>query len=136
MTEAPVPSKTTLHCALELSKNTWLLAIQFPDRPQPSLYRIKGGDAGGLMAQLLMACERCAKTIGEMPTITICYEVGYDAFWLARFLIARSVECLVVDPASLQVKSSWAPCEDRSDRCRQRVSTKRMCGARTANVVG
>jgi len=55
------------------------------------------------MAQLLMARERCAKAIGEMPTITICYEVGYDAFWLARFLIARSVECLVVDPASLQV---------------------------------
>jgi hypothetical protein len=31
----------TLYGAMELSKlskKTWLLAIQFPDRPQPSLY--------------------------------------------------------------------------------------------------
>jgi transposase len=104
MTEATVSSKTTLHCALELSKSNWLLAIQFPDRPQPSLYRIKGGDAAGLMAQLLIARDRCAKATGEAPsTITLCYEIGYDAFWLARFLMARGIECLVVDPASLKV---------------------------------
>jgi hypothetical protein len=30
-------STNTLHCALELSKTSWLLAIQFPDREQPSL---------------------------------------------------------------------------------------------------
>jgi len=103
MTEAPVPSKTTLHCALELSKNSWLLAIPFPDRPQPSLYRIKGGDAAGLMAQLLIGRDRCAKATGAAPSIILCYEIGYDAFWLARFLMARGVQCLVVDPASLKV---------------------------------
>jgi hypothetical protein len=74
---ASIPSKATLHCALELSKKTWLLAIQFPDRPQPSLYRIKGGDAEGLMAQLLIARDRCARSIGEVPSITLCYEIGY-----------------------------------------------------------
>ena len=68
MTEATAPSKTTLHCALELSKSSWLLAIQFPDRPQPSLYRIKGGDAAGLMAQLLIARDRCAKATGKAPS--------------------------------------------------------------------
>jgi transposase len=109
MSEAPVEAtvsatcKTILHCALELSKSCWLLAIHYPDRPQPSLYRIKGGDAEGLMAQLLISRDRCAKSTGEVPSIVLCYEVGYDAFWLARFLIARGVECLVVDPASLQV---------------------------------
>src|SRR5262245_35238884 len=35
--------RNTLYGAMELSKNTWLLAIQFPDRPQPSLYPIEGG---------------------------------------------------------------------------------------------
>ena len=35
------PAGNILHCALELSKNTWLLGIQFPDRPQPSLYPSK-----------------------------------------------------------------------------------------------
>ncbi len=34
----------TLYAALELSKNSWLLAIQLPDRENPSLHPIKGGD--------------------------------------------------------------------------------------------
>jgi hypothetical protein len=51
MTEATVPSKATVHCALELSKSSWLLAIQYPDRPQPSLYRIKGGDVDSLISR-------------------------------------------------------------------------------------
>jgi transposase len=33
----------------------------------------------------------------------LCYEAGYDAFWLARFLKARGIDCLVVDSASMQV---------------------------------
>jgi hypothetical protein len=52
-------SANTLHCALELSKKSWLLAIQFPDREQPSLYPIDGGDthcSPGLLGQ----GERCA----------------------------------------------------------------------------
>ena|SRR5208337_1092888 len=96
-------SANTLHCALELSKKSWLLAIQFPDREQPSLYPIAGGDAEKLMAKLTQARDRWAKTSGALPMITLCYEVGYDAFWLARFLKARGVECLVIDPGSLQV---------------------------------
>jgi transposase len=88
---------------LELSKSSWLLAIQFPDRPQPSLYPIKGGDTEGLMAKLTAARDRWTKASGESPSITLCYEAGYDAFWLARFLKAHCIECLVVDSASLQV---------------------------------
>jgi hypothetical protein len=43
-TSASAISTNTLHCALELSRNSWLLAIQFPDREQPSLYPIEGGN--------------------------------------------------------------------------------------------
>jgi transposase len=96
-------SANTLHCALELSKKSWLLAIQFPDREQPSLYPIAGGDAERLMAKITAARDRWAKTSGALPMITLCYEVGYDAFWLARFLKERGIECLVIDPGSLQV---------------------------------
>ena len=28
---------------------------------------------------------------------------GYDAFWLARFLNAQGIECLVIDAGSLEV---------------------------------
>ncbi len=39
----------------------------------------------------------------DAPTVTLCYEAGYDGFWLARFLEQRGIECLVMEPASLQV---------------------------------
>src|SRR5713101_2529198 len=93
----------TLYGSMELSKKTWLLAIQFPDRPQPSLYPIEGGNTEDLMAKLAAARDRWAKVHGQSPSIMLCYEAGYDGFWLARFLKARDIECLVVDPASLQV---------------------------------
>ena|SRR5271157_3034646 len=32
--------------------------------------------------------------------IVLCYEVGYDGFWLARLLIARGIRTIVFDPAS------------------------------------
>ncbi len=74
-----------LYAALELSKNSWLLAIQFPGRDNPSLHPIKGGDADGLMAKLDAARERLAKLSGQVPRVILCYEAGYDGFWLARF---------------------------------------------------
>ena len=97
------PAETVLYGALELSKNTWLLALQFPDRAQPSLYPIRGGDTEGLMGRLMAARDRWARVSGKSPSIVLCYEAGYDAFWLARFLKARGIECLVVDAASMQV---------------------------------
>jgi transposase len=102
-TSSSTLSANILHCALELSKKSWLLAIQFPDREQPSLYPIEGGNTEKLMAKLIVARDCWAKTSGALPVITLCYEVGYDAFWLARFLKARGIECLVIDPGSLQV---------------------------------
>ena len=100
---AVTTSESTLHAALELSKNSWLLAIQFPERDAPSLYPLRGGDAEGLMAKLDAARDRVAKITGQMPTIILCYEAGYDGFWLARFLEHHGIECLVMEPASLQV---------------------------------
>src|SRR5262249_25670076 len=95
-TSCSTVSRHTLHCALELSKKTWLLAIQFPDREQPSVYPIGGGDTEKLMAKLTAARDCWARVSGALPTITLCYEVGYDAFWLARFLKAHGIECLVI----------------------------------------
>jgi transposase len=116
MDRTSTPSGHTLHCALELSKNTWLLAIQFPDRPQPSIYAIEGGNTEKLMTKLTAAQDSWVKMSGAVPAITVCYEVGYDAFWLARFLKERGVECLVIDPGSLQVNRRGRPVKtDRVD---------------------
>ena len=116
-----------IYAALELSKNSWLLAIQAPGRGNPSLHPIKGGDAEGLMAKLDAARDRVAKVTGQTPTITLCYEAGYDGFWLARFLEQRGIECLVMEPASLLVNRRARRVKtDRIDEigrasCRERV---------------
>ncbi len=105
MTQFPVSTSNeqSIHAALELSKNSWLLAIQVPGRDRPSLHPIKGGDAEGLMTRLNAARDRVAKVTGQTPKVTLCYEAGYDGFWLARFLEQRGIECLVMEPASLRV---------------------------------
>ncbi len=106
MTQFPVSSSSeqSIYAALELSKNSWLLAIQVPGRDNPSLYPIRGGNAEGLIAKLDAARQRLAKASGQVPKLTLCTEAGYDGFWLARFLEPRGVDCRVMDPASLRVK--------------------------------
>ena len=105
MTQFPVPTspEQSIHAALELSKNSWLLAIQSPGRDNPSLHPIKGGNSEGLMAKLDAARDRVAKLTGQAPQVVLCYEAGYDGFWLARFLEQRGIECHVMEPASLRV---------------------------------
>ncbi|MCZ6589559.1 MAG: IS110 family transposase, partial [Alphaproteobacteria bacterium] len=93
--------KSTRYAALELSKNSWLLAIQVPGRDNPSLHPLKGGDAEGLTAKLDATWERMAKVTGQRPKVALCYEAGYDGFWLARLLEQRGIDCLVMEPASL-----------------------------------
>ena len=80
MTTSPTtaPGEQTLYAALELSKNSWLSAIQFPGRDNPSLHPIRDGDAGGLMAKLDTARDRLAKLSGQVPKVNLCYEAGYD----------------------------------------------------------
>jgi transposase len=105
MTQFAVSTTTeqTIYAALELSSNSWLLAIQVAGRDKPSLHPIKGGNAEGLMAKLDAARDRVAKGTGQRPQVVLCYKAGYDGFWLARLLDGRGIECLVIEPASLQV---------------------------------
>lgn len=89
-------SRETVYAAIELSKKTWVLGIALPDRDRPSIHRITGGNLGELVARLRVAAR-------EDRRILVCYEAGYDGFWLARALAELSIECRVLDPASIQV---------------------------------
>jgi len=72
-------TKPTIYAAIELSKKSWVVAILRPNKDQPSIHRVKGGDVSELIAKL-----RGAAAHGER--LLICYEAGYDDFWLARSL--------------------------------------------------
>ena len=91
-----VSTQPTLYAAIELSKKSWVVSIAHPERERPSIHRIAGGDLSELV-------RRLRKAAGEISRILVCYEAGYDGFWLARSLVGSDIECRVLDPASLQV---------------------------------
>jgi transposase len=45
--------------------------------------------------------RKAEREAGRALDIVVCYEVGYDGFWLARLLIARGIRTIVFDPASI-----------------------------------
>lgn len=91
-----IEARQTVYAAIELSKKTWVLGIATPDRDRPSIHRITGCNFGELVARLRVAARKDRR-------ILVCYEAGYDGFWLARAFAKLTIECRVLDPASIQV---------------------------------
>jgi transposase len=85
--------------AIELSKSTWVVAIQPPTVDEVSLFRIPGGD----IEKLFVLLDQVRHRSGEADEICACYEAGYDGFWIHRALTARGVASTVLDSASIQV---------------------------------
>jgi transposase len=89
-------SQATVYSAIELSKKTWVVGISTPERDRPGIHRVAGGNFMELVARLRTAARDDRRLI-------VCYEAGYDGFWLARKLTGVGIECRVLDPASIQV---------------------------------
>ena len=85
--------------AIELSKSTWVVAIQPPAVDKVSLFR----NAGGEIERLFELFEQARRRAGQPIEICACYEAGYDGFWIYRALTARGVACAVLDSASIQM---------------------------------
>ena len=89
--------------AIELSKKSWIVAVNTPLSDKISRYTLKPCDG----KELLDLCERIrtrvARETGKRVEIVSCYEAGYDGFWLHRLLEAHGIRNYVIDPASLQV---------------------------------
>lgn len=79
-----------------MSKKNWVVSIAHPSRDRPSIHRFAGGDLAGVIAKL-------RNTAGNKRRILVCYEAGYDGFWVPRSLATLGIECRVLDPASIQV---------------------------------
>jgi transposase len=91
-----ITCKATVYAAIELSKKSWVVGIAHPDRDRPSIHRFAGGNLSDVVARL-------RKAAGDERRILVCYEAGYDGFWVARSLTKLGIDCRVLDPASIQV---------------------------------
>ena len=86
--------------ALELSKTSWVCAFAVPGDSQVVVHKIKACDVDRLIGILNSSKAKAEHRLGRPLQLVLCYEVGYDGFWLARLLIARSIPTIVFDPAS------------------------------------
>ena len=87
--------------AIELSKKSWIVAVNTPLSDKISIHTVKG------WKELLELIDKIRSRVGrelKRPAEFIsCYEAGYDGFWLHRLLEENGVRNYVIDPASLQV---------------------------------
>ena len=86
--------------ALELSQTSWLLAFSPPGGGRVGTHKIKAGDVERLVGLLERQQAKAEQEASRSLTTVLCYEVGYDGFWLARLLNGRGLRTVVFDPAS------------------------------------
>ena len=98
------PSSQDCYVALELSRAKWLVGALLPGRSKVTTTVVRGGDTAALLDALGRFAARAGRETGQaVAAVRVCFEAGYDGFWLARFLFARGIETHVLDPASFLV---------------------------------
>ncbi len=124
---APV---TSIFVSVELSKRNWLVASLTPDATKASLRTIPAGDSPALLNHLRNLERKASERIGAPAIVRLCFEIGYDGFWLARLLRANDVDTYVLDPASFLVSR-------RGKRVKtDRIDAEAMIGILKAYLAG
>jgi transposase len=103
--------------AIELSQSTWVCACSPPGRGSVTIHRMSASNTERLFSILEAARTRKMSPDTVRPLdIVVCYEAGYDGFWLARLLTAHCIRTVVFDPASfLKPRRSRLAKTDRLD---------------------
>ena len=90
-----------LYVALELSLDTWKLAMTDGLGRAPRIRQIRAGNDKELFREISRA-----KTMFQLPAdakVISCYEAGREGFWVHRWLTACGWENHILDPASIEV---------------------------------
>jgi transposase len=91
----------TLHVALELGQDKWVLASATEAAERPRLRSVPARDLERLAEEIAKAKARFGLP-ADAPVRT-CYEAGRDGFWLHRALQQRGIDNVVVDSSSIEV---------------------------------
>ena len=91
----------TLYVALELSKETWKLALATSRTGKVRIRNVKARDLDGFLEAIRLAKRYFG--LREVAPVRSCYEAGRDGFWIHRFLESKGIQNWIVDPASIEV---------------------------------
>src|SRR3990167_2933575 len=100
------PSGKLLAVSLELSKNSWKIALHDGKRDKPAMHTVASEQAAKRLEEAAAVIEATKKKWGlpERTRTVVIYEAGQDGFWIQRALQALGYEALIVDPASIPVE--------------------------------
>lgn len=111
----------TLYVALELSRDSWKLAMTRGLGGSPRIREIPAGSEQKLLSEIRVA--RWRFQLPEDAAVVSCYEAGRDGFWVHRYLTALGWENHILDPASIEV------CQRKRRVKTDRVDAERMVKA-------
>jgi transposase len=103
MMSLPASHDGAVRClfAIELSKKSWIVAVNTPLSDKISRYTLKACDWKELLKLIGRIRTRVARELKKRVDVISCYEAGYDGFWLHRLLEAHGIRNYVIDPASV-----------------------------------
>jgi transposase len=94
-------SAGTLHVALELGCDKWVLASTTQAAEKPRFRTVQARNLAALQEEIAKAKARFGLPM-DAPVCT-CYEAGRDGFWLHRALTKMGIVNVVVDASSIEV---------------------------------
>ena len=102
---APAVAEATMpYVAIEISQKSWVVGLKSPLGQKIGLHTLGAADVEGLKSLIGQHRSKAERALGRAVEVRICYEAGYEGFWLARWQKrALTVETVVLDPASLLV---------------------------------
>ncbi|MBB1493374.1 IS110 family transposase [Paracoccus sp. MC1854] len=103
MTNATATTGLVCTVAVELARSRWVVGILPPKSSKVAIQAVAGGNAQGLLGLLQRIRNQLERQHAAQVELRICYECGYDGFWLARFLKNHGIDVYVLDPSSFLV---------------------------------
>ena len=89
--------------AIEVSKQTWLVAGYIPSDGRTARHKIRGGDVETLLSVIARLCQKERRATGRSVKVICRHEAGDQGFRLHRRLAAAGIESCLIDATSLQV---------------------------------
>ena len=115
---------TTVYVAIEISRKSWTAGIKSPLGEKIGLHTLGAADVAGLQDLIEQRRSKAERTLDRAVDVRVCYEAGYEGFWLARWLEQEmAIETVVLDPASLLVNRK------AKQRKTDRIDAKKMVRA-------
>lgn len=97
------PAGGDVFVSVEMSRAKWVIGLHTRLTDKIALHATTCGDVDALLALIERARVKLAAAGNGAPVVIVCYEAGYEGFWLHRRLVALGIRVVVIDPASLLV---------------------------------